>query len=65
VYAPDYIINAGGLIQVACEIDGGNIAQYARSNTEEIFDTIQRVLTISQEKYIPTSETVDNLTSNA
>ena len=65
MYAPDYIINAGGLIQVACEIDGGNIAQYARSYTEEIFDTIQRVLTISQEKYIPTSETVDNLTSNA
>ena len=61
VYAPDYIINAGGIIQVACEIDGRDVAQRARAKTEEIYNTTQRVLAISQEQDIPTSEAADSL----
>lgn len=61
VYAPDYIINAGGIIQVACEAGGGDIAERARSKTKEIFETTRRVLAISRERNIPTSEAADSL----
>jgi valine dehydrogenase (NAD+) len=41
-YAPDYLVNAGGLIQVADEIDGFDFAR-AKRQTEGIFDTTREV----------------------
>ena len=58
---PDYIINAGGIIQVACEAEGGDIAGRAKAKTEEIYNTTRRVLAISEEKKISTSEAADSL----
>jgi valine dehydrogenase (NAD+) len=41
-YAPDYLVNAGGLIQVADEIDGFDFAR-AKRQAEGIFDTTREV----------------------
>jgi len=42
LYAPDFIINAGGVIMVACEIDKTGF-ETARQKTESIYDTTLRV----------------------
>ena len=42
-YAPDYVINAGGLINVDCERMGWSHDK-AMDDTSNIFDTVKRVL---------------------
>ncbi|MCB1198567.1 MAG: Glu/Leu/Phe/Val dehydrogenase [Deltaproteobacteria bacterium] len=44
VYAPDFAINAGGLIHVADELEGFDPARVEK-NTRRIFDTIKNILT--------------------
>ncbi len=61
VYAPDYIINAGGIINVACEMDGSYNADRAREMTERIFETMERVLHIASSDEMPTSQAADRL----
>lgn len=46
-YAPDYVINAGGLISVACELKGLP-REKAMNDTTNIFDTVKRVLNKAQ-----------------
>lgn len=55
MYAPDYVINAGGLINVANELEGYN-QEHALRQAESIFDTITRILEISDREKIPTYE---------
>jgi leucine dehydrogenase len=55
VYAPDYVINAGGLINVANELEGYR-QDRALKQAEGIYDVIMRILKISDEKKIPTYE---------
>ena len=43
LYCPDYCANAGGVIQVADELQGF-VFERARQRTEKIFDTMLRVL---------------------
>lgn len=43
VYVPDYVLNAGGLIQVADEMSGYNAARVL-SRTSRIFDTVREIL---------------------
>jgi valine dehydrogenase (NAD+) len=47
-YAPDYLVNAGGLIQVADEIDGFDFAR-AKRQTETIFRTTREVFRTAAE----------------
>jgi leucine dehydrogenase len=61
LYAPDYIINAGGIINVACEIDGPYSPDRAAQMTERIYETMGRVLDISSRQEIPTSRAADRL----
>jgi glutamate dehydrogenase/leucine dehydrogenase len=42
LYAPDFVINAGGVIMVACEIEGKSFDQ-AQRKTEAIYETTLRV----------------------
>lgn len=51
VYAVDYVINAGGLINVAHEIDGYNEAK-ARAKAADIYHTIRRMLEISRMEHV-------------
>lgn len=44
LYLPDYVVNSGGLIQVADEISGFN-HQRARARAEKIFDTSLKIMT--------------------
>jgi leucine dehydrogenase len=55
LYAPDYVINAGGLINVANELEGYN-QEHALKQAESIYDTITRILEISAKEKIPTYE---------
>lgn len=55
LYAPDYVINSGGLINVANELEGYR-QDRAMRQAESIYEIIQKVFTLSKEKNIPTSE---------
>ena len=61
VYAPDYIINAGGIINASCEIGAEYNEARARQITERIYDTMQDLLRTSQEEEITTAEAADRL----
>jgi leucine dehydrogenase len=56
LYAPDYIINSGGVINIACEFGGPYNEDRAREMTERVYGTMERVLDISSRKGIPTSQ---------
>ena len=43
VYAPDFMVNCGGVIQVAEELVGGDLDR-ARERTERVYATTLRVL---------------------
>ena len=60
VYAPDYVINAGGLINVADELLGYN-RDRALKKVETIYDTILKVFSISERDHIPTYRAADKL----
>src|SRR5438093_121258 len=51
-YAPDYVINGGGLINVNAELHGW-APERARSKAGEIYDTLLRVFEIAREEGIP------------
>ena len=53
IYAPDYVINAGGIINISSELEGYN-REHALSRTEKIYDTTLKILAYSNEHSIPT-----------
>ncbi|MBD7964581.1 branched-chain amino acid dehydrogenase [Fictibacillus norfolkensis] len=60
VYAPDYVINAGGVINVADELNGYN-RDRAMKKVETIYDNIGSVIEISKRDNIPTYLAADRL----
>ncbi|HET7013053.1 MAG TPA: valine dehydrogenase, partial [Streptosporangiaceae bacterium] len=60
LYAPDYVVNAGGVIQVADEI-GGFSFERAKLRTEQIFHTTKRILDIAKQENLPTAVAADRL----
>jgi valine dehydrogenase (NAD+) len=58
LYAPDYVVNAGGLIQVADEI-GGFSEPRARARATQIFGTTRRVLALADEEGMPPGQAAD------
>ncbi|MCR9248149.1 MAG: NAD(P)-binding domain-containing protein [bacterium] len=62
LYAPDYVINAGGIINVSVEFrDGGYDEDVALSKIERIPVALKQLWTIAKEEGIPTSEAADQL----
>lgn len=53
VYAPDYVINAGGVINVADELYGYN-RERAMKRVDGIYDSIEKIFEISKRDSIPT-----------
>ena len=53
IYAPDYAINAGGLINCYTEVKGLS-ADWAMKNAEEIYNTIAAILNESKSSNTPT-----------
>jgi leucine dehydrogenase len=60
LYAPDYVINAGGLIQVADELLGYNRDRAFRK-TAEIYDRLLQIFGISRREEIPTYLAADRM----
>ncbi|MNB97286.1 Leucine dehydrogenase [compost metagenome] len=60
VYAPDYVINAGGVINIADELNGYN-KDRAFKQIAKIYDSITRVLEISRTNGIPAYVAADRL----
>jgi leucine dehydrogenase len=60
LYAPDYVANAGGVINVYGEVVGWD-AQRALDKADDIYDTILKVFDIAEAKKIPTYEAADRL----
>jgi len=61
LYAPDYVINAGGIINASCEVGMDYDEALARQKTEGIYNTIQRVLRKSTSDDITTAQAADLL----
>ena len=65
LYAPDYLVNAGGVIQVADEAahlrGGGFSFDRARARAERIFDTTLEILRRSKADGVPPAATADRL----
>lgn len=53
LYAPDFLINAGGLINVGAELDGYNEGR-VRGNVEKIYDRTLEVFTLSENENMHT-----------
>ncbi len=53
LYAPDYVINAGGLINVASELEGYN-ENLAMNKASRIYDTVLDIFDYAEEHSIPT-----------
>jgi valine dehydrogenase (NAD+) len=60
LYAPDYVVNSGGLIQVADEIEGYSEPR-ARAKAAEIFDTTLRIFTLAADEGVPPAVAADRL----
>lgn len=58
LYAPDYAINAGGLINVAAEVSGYDAGK-ARARTLNIYDTIHEIAERSEKTGTPTYRVAD------
>jgi len=53
LYAPDFVINAGGLISVASEVSDYDIHE-ARRRAVAIYDTVSKVIELSKAQNVPT-----------
>jgi leucine dehydrogenase len=57
LYAPDYVLNAGGIINVSVELrEGGYDEAYARERIARIYGNLRKVFEISRTEDIPTNE---------
>lgn len=62
LYAPDFVINAGGLIQVADELHPRGYSEArARARVEGIADRLHEVFALGEELRVPPSEAADLL----
>ncbi|HEX6499168.1 MAG TPA: Glu/Leu/Phe/Val dehydrogenase dimerization domain-containing protein [Micromonosporaceae bacterium] len=60
LYAPDYVINAGGVIQVADEIEGFNFER-AKLRATKIYDTTKQILALAEADGVPPAVAADRL----
>jgi valine dehydrogenase (NAD+) len=60
LYAPDYVVNSGGVIQVADEIRGFNFDR-AKGRAEKIFDTTRKILDLASAEGVPPSVAADRM----
>jgi valine dehydrogenase (NAD+) len=60
LYTPDYVVNAGGVIQVADEIEGFNFDR-AKLRATRIFDTTRQILRLADDEGVPPAVAADRL----
>lgn len=60
LYAPDYVINAGGVINVACELEAGGFdPAVARKRVLAIYENVMAVVQRAEAEGIPTAAAAD------
>ncbi|MEG3066061.1 Glu/Leu/Phe/Val dehydrogenase [Acetomicrobium sp.] len=65
LYVPDYIINAGGVINVAAELEpGGYVREKAVKKAEALYNAVLEVIEIAKKENIPTYKAADRLAEN-
>jgi valine dehydrogenase (NAD+) len=60
LYAPDYVVNAGGLIQVADELHGFDFER-ARERASHVFDTTAEVFALAETDGVPPAVAADRI----
>ncbi|MET7337054.1 Glu/Leu/Phe/Val dehydrogenase [Nonomuraea sp. NPDC005650] len=60
LYAPDYVVNSGGVIQVADEIEGFDMER-ARAKAAQIYDTTLKIFRIAADEGVPPAVAADRL----
>lgn len=60
LYAPDYMVNAGGLIQVADELEGFSFER-ARQRADKIYHTTKQVFALAASDGVPPAAAADRL----
>jgi valine dehydrogenase (NAD+) len=60
LYTPDYVVNSGGVIQVADELAGFSFER-AKARAAQIFDTTKKILAIADEEGVPPAVAADQL----
>lgn len=60
LYAPDFVINAGGVINVADELDGYN-RDRAMKKVELVYDAVAKVIEISKRDHLPTYRAAEKM----
>ncbi|WP_299529309.1 Glu/Leu/Phe/Val dehydrogenase dimerization domain-containing protein [uncultured Streptomyces sp.] len=60
LYAPDYVVNAGGVIQVADELNGFDFDR-CRTKAAKIFDTTLAIFATAKEDGIPPAAAADRI----
>lgn len=60
LYAPDYVVNSGGVIQVADEIHGFN-HERAKAKAAEIFATTRQIFQVAAAEGVPPGAAADRL----
>ena len=60
LYAPDYVINAGGLIKVSDELEGYD-EERTRDRVARIQDSVKNVIELSKKNGVPTNVAADKL----
>ncbi len=58
VYAPDYVINAGGLINVADELQGYD-PNRARARVDSIYRNVRQIFEVARDRHISTAAAAD------
>lgn len=61
LYAPDYAINAGGIIVTAAELEGADAAK-AKRDTERIYSNLERIFSQAAASGLSTAKAADQIT---
>ena len=61
LYAPDYIVNAGGVINISCELGMAYSEELARQKTLRIYETVEQVIALAKKEGISTAAAADRL----
>jgi len=59
-YAPDYVINAGGLVNVYGELQGWD-SERSKRKAGDIYNTLLRIFKLSGDENVPTNQAADRV----
>ncbi len=61
LYAPDYVVNAGGIINVAAEVSGIYDSNWVRTKLDDLEITLETIFDMALNQDLPTNIVADNL----